>query len=253
MKKVKNIYLQVILLEFFLIGILTILKVVLPSQPTVRSLLQGFILIALYMYLNRRLLRVDVNFYSKHVSIKEQLISLIPIFIYILVSLIPNIVLEFQSQFFVSALLIGLVAGIMEEYIFRGLFLGCLVKYSQGNSRKLWFALVLSSSLFGLTHAANFLVQPVAFTVYQIITSGIMGMLFGALYLRTQSLVWVILVHFLQDFTVIVIKGFEETVQQTINWWQIPVAIIIFGGVTLFLLRPKMMKKVILQHRLIAK
>lgn len=253
MTKVRHIYVQVFLMNLLLMGILLILKSILSVPAPLRIVIQGLLLIALYSYLNHRMLRVAVKFYSSRVSLKSQLKSLIPVLLYVFGAIIPNIFLEFHSQFLLSALMMSIEAGVMEEYIYRGLFLGYLTKHSQGSTGNIWRGLILSSVLFGLAHATNFLVQPAEFTFYQILAAGIMGVLFGAIYLRTSSLVWPILIHTLQDFTVFVTSGFDETVHQTVNWTSLPVVFILFGSMVAILLRPKMMRKVALAHQTIEK
>lgn len=81
-------------------------------------------------------------------------------------------------------LMIGVSAPVLEEVLFRGILLTGLLR----NYRP-WVAIAQSALLFGLFH-----MNPA-----QIISAGIMGLLVGWLYYRTQSLLLCIVVHALNN------------------------------------------------------
>lgn len=84
----------------------------------------------------------------------------------------------------------GLV-GLSEELLFRGVLFGVLRE-----KHRLWTAIALSSLIFGLIHIANLGAgQPPGMTAYQIFNAAILGALFCAVMLQTNSLWPPILLH----------------------------------------------------------
>jgi membrane protease YdiL (CAAX protease family) len=92
--------------------------------------------------------------------------------------------------FFVLALL----AGFVEEAIFRGIILQALAP------RGVWRAALVTAAIFGVSHALNVLTGSVqAYVLLQICYAFAIGFAFAALVLRTR-LIWpLMLVHFLTD------------------------------------------------------
>jgi len=91
----------------------------------------------------------------------------------------------------VLALILVIVVAIAEETIFRGY----LILRFRGISGNVAIAVVLSSVIFAIGHG------------YEggagVITVGFMGLIFALIYVWRKSLVAPIILHFLQDLTVI--------------------------------------------------
>jgi membrane protease YdiL (CAAX protease family) len=106
----------------------------------------------------------------------------------------------------VGAVAIGvLLVGIGEETTFRGIVLNGL-----GERISVLGAVIASSILFGLLHAANLTVQGVAPTLVQIVITAFIGLLFAWIYVGTRgNLLLVIALHALYDFAVIVPQATE--------------------------------------------
>lgn len=83
--------------------------------------------------------------------------------------------------------ILGLMAPIYEELIFRGIILAALLRYLSPGK-----ALLLSCVVFGVAHI---LVQ----SVYAIFFTAILGFYLGWIYYRTRSLVLPIMTHFLYN------------------------------------------------------
>lgn len=211
--------------------------------PLVRQLLQGLGLITLFYWLNQVFLGVTVTFYNKRLPLFSQLITLIPLWFYMLWANLP-LLFELKPDQIFPAFVASLNAGFTEEYLIRGLILGYLMRFSQKKVSYLWLSLLLSSLIFGVLHAPNILSQPFDFTIYQIIASGLSGLFDGAIYLRTKSLIWVIFAHFLQDFAALSSQGLEEAVHQTVQWPVLGIMLLVYGSFTLILLRPKQLPSV---------
>lgn len=227
-------------LGVFLLVTLFLLKLLVSGipYPLIRQLLQGLGLVTLFYWINQAFLEVTVTFYNNRLSLLSQLITLIPLWLYMLWANLP-LLFELKPDHIFPAFVASLNAGFTEEYLIRGLILGYLLRFSQKKTSHLWLSLLLSSLIFGVLHAPNFLVQPFDFTIYQIIASGLSGLFDGAIYLRTKSLIWVIFAHFLQDFAALGSQGLEEAVHQTVQWPILGIMLLVYGGLTLILLRPK--------------
>ncbi len=94
-----------------------------------------------------------------------------------------------------AVLIVGYVAtGFFEEAIFRGMILSLL------RPRGIWFAVLVSSLLFGLAHFSNVILRGnVPLTALQAFGSAVGGIGLAALRLRTRSIWPVIVLHAVHD------------------------------------------------------
>lgn len=111
-----------------------------------------------------------------------------------------------QSPLYIlSAILIG---PIVEEFIFRGVFLnGLLKRYSA------WFSIISISLFFGLLHFDYSMVQlqqDISIQVVNFTQAFILGIILGFVFWKTGSITPPILLHFLANFiTLIVLDNFS--------------------------------------------
>lgn len=100
------------------------------------------------------------------------------------------------------ALLCGLGPGISEEVLFRGMQVPNWLRLKRSNVRQIPVIAVITSLLFAAMHLINLFVgaDPVQ-SIKQVFYAFGLGMLFSAVYLRTGSLLWPIIIHSLIDFT----------------------------------------------------
>ncbi|HAT53982.1 MAG TPA: hypothetical protein DCW31_01820 [Lactobacillus sp.] len=97
----------------------------------------------------------------------------------------------------IEAVVMALLVGYYEESFFRGIILGQLLKSFSGKHRVI-LAVLTSSVLFGLTHAAHYFDgfdQSSINTTLQIGYAICLGVYFSAVTLRTGSLLWPMLMH----------------------------------------------------------
>lgn len=118
----------------------------------------------------------------------------------ILVGLIPLPIFILHSNtlsnwiIFLPWIIIALINPWIEEFYWRGLLLDYTKDWT------VWKAVLYSSVLFSINHIA-FGINSVANNGYDvIIATFIMGMVWGLIYLKTESLRWTILSHFMVDF-----------------------------------------------------
>ena len=103
-----------------------------------------------------------------------------------------------QSGMVQSLLLFVLFVGIFEEVLLRGIVLHGLER-----RMNVFWALLISSFLFGSMHYVNWIGgQDLSATHAQVIHAGLAGILYGAITLRCRSVWPAIFMHALWDFTV---------------------------------------------------
>jgi membrane protease YdiL (CAAX protease family) len=114
------------------------------------------------------------------------------------------------------AILLGILhmigIGIREEVIFRGIIANSLAMKYATDKKGLWFAVIVSSVLFGCIHVTNLFVgvEPTGL-IAQIIGSAAIGLFYTVIYLRGGN-IWVpILIHAFQDSSVLFKSLFTVT------------------------------------------
>ncbi|MBE6480188.1 MAG: CPBP family intramembrane metalloprotease [Olsenella sp.] len=90
-----------------------------------------------------------------------------------------------------GAVLLGLAPGIFEEVIFRGATIGAMREAGKGP----WYTLVASSALFAVVHLTNAAGMDLPSVLVQVLYSLVVGLLLGAIYLRSGDIVTPILAH----------------------------------------------------------
>ena len=141
-----------------------------------------------------------------------------------------------------TALIIALGAGFFEEYFFRGLFLKLAFQDGIRSSKQVLGVVLLSALSFGLAHLGNLTHQPLNATLFQVYYATAYGIFFAAIYLRTGSLWWTIILHFLIDFGSVLISQSTQAAPATSIWNFIFWLPLIALG--LFLIRPKKLKAI---------
>ena len=99
--------------------------------------------------------------------------------------------------FFVEALITAIAPALFEEVLFRGIFLYNLRRSGCGEVK----ALLLSALVFAAVHLTNLVGQSLAVVALQVGYSLVVGLVFGAIYLKNGSLTQIVAAHFLIDYT----------------------------------------------------
>ena len=145
--------------------------------------------------------------------------------------------------------------GIREEFIYRATLQNIVAKKYANSVKGIWITVTVSSVIFGLTHATNlfFGMDPLA-VVTQVIGSAVVGLLFGAVYLRSGNIWAPILIHTLTDVAGFASSTFLENISdiedmnqlsQSWSWsWSWLIIRLIYIGLTAFLLRPSKCKQI---------
>ena len=96
--------------------------------------------------------------------------------------------------------------------------------------------------IFGLAHLGNLTHQPLNATLFQVFYATAIGIFFAAIYLRTGSLWWTIILHCLVDFASVLLSQSTQAAPATSIWNFIFWLPLIALG--LFLIRPKKLKAI---------
>ncbi|WP_372791774.1 CPBP family intramembrane glutamic endopeptidase [Lentilactobacillus sp. SPB1-3] len=112
-----------------------------------------------------------------------------------------------------TSLTVGIIAAFPEEYLFRGVILGALLKANSGSSARnnLIKSIIISALLFSLYHFGNITNQSLMATIEQMIEVFGLGILLGVLYVRKGGLLIPIIAHFSLDYWVTVREGISDS------------------------------------------
>ena len=104
-------------------------------------------------------------------------------------------------------LILGIALAIFEEVIFRGIFIHNL----KASGKSDMAALLIPAFIFGLIHLTNAVNGDIAQALVQTGYAIVIGLVFGAIYIRTGDLVSVIIAHAVIDITNRVFGGADVT------------------------------------------
>lgn len=151
------------------------------------------------------------------------------------------IVLNYNQMHHVGFyLVLAALIGIAEEITFRGMILGSLIHNWKGK-KPILGSVLLSSLIFGLTHAINAFSQPLPNTIVQIVVAFSLGVILAFMYLRTNNLITPILFHMLVDFTSISLTNSTES---QAGWETALLVLIVALLVLIFQLRSRPRKQI---------
>ena len=128
----------------------------------------------------------------------------------ILVGLIPLPLFIFHSNtltdwtIWLPWITLALINPLIEEFYWRGLLLNYTKDWLN------WFAVLYSSALFALNHAAFGINSELNSGFEIVVSTFIMGVAWAWVYKKTQSLRWVIFAHFLVDFLGLSVPAFLD-------------------------------------------
>ena len=101
------------------------------------------------------------------------------------------------SNYFIEALITASAPAIFEEVLFRGILIYNLKRKGNRDCS----CLFLSAAFFAALHLTNLVGLDIGSVALQVLYSFVVGLVLAAVYLRNRSILQVILIHFLIDFT----------------------------------------------------
>lgn len=207
---------------------------------------QELTLALVFYLLNRYWVKISIHFKSD-LSFRSQLITNTVTLVYILL-LLTFVGQKLGQTPILKFCLYGIAAALVaffEEYLFRGMILGGIVAQCRGKrSTAVIWAVLISSLIFSLTHMINLFHQSLAMTVTQVVGVFGLGLLLGAIYLRTRSLWWPILLHFCLDFSAFLRFGFRQGTDPTMTVGDAAIMAAVLLVIALFLLRPSKQERI---------
>lgn len=114
-------------------------------------------------------------------------------------------------QVWLPWILLALINPWLEEFYWRGLLLNYTKNWSN------WTAILFTSSVFALNHAVFGVNSELNSGLTVIISTFIMGVVWGLVFKKTNSLRWMILAHFLVDFFNLSAASFLDLYEKG-NW-----------------------------------
>ncbi|MCR4762842.1 MAG: CPBP family intramembrane metalloprotease [Lachnospiraceae bacterium] len=139
--------------------------------------------------------------FKAHLPLKEILIITSTMSIMVVGSVISNILCSgFVIKASFTYLCMAIMAGVNEETMYRAMIIPVGMRYLKGQHRA-WMVIVISSLVFGPMHLTNiFAGADVGMTLVQTVMATCGGIILGAIYLRTGSVIPGMAAHALYDF-----------------------------------------------------
>lgn len=175
-------------------------------------------------------------------NLKQAFLFCIPAFIMALTNFPEYIsrgcVLRTGLVGFLYAVLTGFAPGFFEEMALRGAALNNMMIQWKNRSNRVMKSLLASGVVFGVIHLINLVGAGVWETLLQVCYASAVGILLGAIYLRTKNIIALIAAHSFIDFTA---ELFVETAEtQEVTSFSIAssvVLIVVFTAFGLYLVR----------------
>jgi len=175
-----------------------------------RAILGGSFALIMYMVAGKGFFRskINMNIFTIFATIMFLSISLC-LLIFSYQESTKVIKSGWESEVFISLILM-LCVGIMEEFMCRAIFLNGFRKMFAKNKKGLYGAVLLSSLIFGVLHYSYYhlflhmhngdSVVAFLFVVLKILITTGVGVFFATIYLKTNSILYCVILHGLNDF-----------------------------------------------------
>lgn len=146
---------------------------------------------------------------------------------------------------FLLAVLTGFAPGFFEEMALRGGALNNMMIQWKDRPNRVMRSLLASGVVFGVIHLINLVGAGVWETLLQVCYASAVGILFGAVYLRTRNLIALIAAHSFVDFMAELFVETEETLEVTaFSIASSVVIIVVFTVFGLFLVRKEKRREI---------
>ncbi|MQS89377.1 CPBP family intramembrane glutamic endopeptidase [Companilactobacillus mishanensis] len=186
------------ILSIFIIFILVLIgaNLVIPSSwNSIWS--QGFtdfLIFAVLFIANIFLFHQKIHWFSGK-DLGEQFYTTLPTFVFVLFLDIPMLLVQ-DFSFKINVVVMCILVGLTEEYVFRGLLIPLFLKIFHNQA---FYAVLGSAFLFGIIHSINLRTLSLGYVAVQVLFAMTLGVLFGAIYVKTHNLTIVIVLHMLKD------------------------------------------------------
>jgi len=193
-----------LLLLFILVPLLFRLSSLIPVPMLYTGIVQDLVVLIVIGLLNHYLFQIPIHWWHGQ-KIGNQLVQLIPGLILLVLPIFASHLKLFTLPFSGTLMLyVGYVflIGLTEEYVFRGIMLPIL-GHLLPNRQML--VICLDSIFFGLFHLiVNSGSLTLSYVIPQMFIAAVSGLLFCGIYLRTNNLLWAILLHAFSDMNLVI-------------------------------------------------
>lgn len=211
MKLLKNNVTKIIIASLLFPISLSLLSLVLRNKSGNWWQGLGDLVVFLIAYLlNYRYFSQNVYWFNTKDFYKQFIIALPALIIVGFLNSPMLAVADFKVKF--SVIVMCLLVGLAEEYVFRGVILNLFLKVTHNNA---FGAVIGSSIMFGLIHMINLRSLPIGYVSAQVLFAAAIGILFGTIYVLTNNLSIVILLHALRDMFPMFSEKMMSQVSQT--------------------------------------
>ncbi len=211
---------------------------VLPAMNYILSSINNLVAFGCLILIAKKIgLFEDISWNVKGIS--KGLLFGIPVLLFSLVQL--SGILEATYDCTIVVNLFGVAAGLIycaaialwEEFLCRGIILTNMLKKWGNSKRGLAKAVILSAFIFGGAHIITGVNGNWTNTGIQIVYASFMGLLFGAIYIKTKSLASTVVLHFILNLTAYLLP-YVMPFAQSMNF--IMFILIVFGFVCIWII-----------------
>ena len=160
-------------------------------------------LLLMVILMMREIYQGDFCFYFRTKNLFKGILLGWPLILVIILNLLGT---DFSRPIVLEGLIMLLIenaiVGLYEEVLVRGFLVGHMLYHWKNDKRKVFKAVLWSSVIFGVLHIGNiFSGHGVVSTLIQVFYSTILGIVFAAVYIRTQNLWSIAIIHGIVDFS----------------------------------------------------
>jgi len=196
MKFLKSNLTKIIIASLIFPIVMVILALLIRNQKVdeLWQIISDVLVFVVAFLLNQKYLKQKMFWFNSR-NLGTQLYTALPaiIIIFMLNSAVLG-VSDFKVK--LRIVVLCLLVGLAEEYIFRGILVSLFLKLLHNNA---FGAVIGSSIMFGLIHLMNLKSLPIGYVSGQVIFAAAVGLLFGTIYVKTRNLLIVILLHAFRD------------------------------------------------------
>lgn len=196
MKTLKSSPINIFIVWILFPIMLFISSIVIPNKlnTDIRQGIADLIVFVAGFILNKYWLHQEIHWINFD-KIQQQFMTALPTIIFVAYSSSAMLFVN-DLSFKMEILIMTILVGLAEEFYFRGLMIPLFLRFFKGSA---YYAVIGSSVLFGLMHLMNLRSISVGYVSIQVIFAISFGLLLGTIYVKTNNLTLVVVLHMLKD------------------------------------------------------
>lgn len=160
-------------------------------------LIKNLVIIILAIFAIKKLNLVELSGLSKHIKFQNKFLILIPLYL-VLLGILSLFGADLSSISTIDIILLSLAmlsVGFVEEFIFRGILQSVFLKKYSHKKNGILISIFIPAALFGGLHLLNLNISNIAASISQAVYSFFIGASFGAILLKTNKLIPLVIIH----------------------------------------------------------